>query len=111
MANQPTEPTATPEVATPEITMNPATTKELEYDGYKFKVDTDMLDDVEVFEQVERIENKHQLTAIVPLLEVLIGKTGYQQMKEYFVKKDGRFKITKLSKVYEVIINNFDPKD
>lgn len=85
--------------------------KELEAEGYKFTVDTDLLDDVEAFEHIDRIENKNQVTAIVPLMEFLIGKEGFADMKAYFVKKEGKFRVTKLTKVYQVIIDNFDPKD
>lgn len=85
--------------------------KELEIDGYKFTVDTDLLDDVEAFELIDQIENKKQVTAIVPLLKFLIGKQGYDDMKAHYIKTEGRFRVTKLSKVYELIIENFDPKD
>lgn len=84
--------------------------KELEFEGYKFKVDTDLLDDVEAFEIIDRIENKGQVAAVVPLLEFLIGKDGFADMKAHFVKKEGRFRVSKLSKIYEVIVENFDPK-
>lgn len=84
--------------------------KELEFEGYKFKVDTDLLDDVEAFEIIDRIENKGQVAAVVPLLEFLIGKDGFAEMKAHFVKKEGRFRVSKLSKIYEVIVENFDPK-
>lgn len=84
--------------------------KELEIEGYKFKVDTDLLDDVEAFEHIDRIENKGQVAGIVPLLKFLIGEKGYDDMKAHFTKKEGRFRVTKLTKVYEVIIENFDPK-
>lgn len=88
-----------------------STVKELEIEGYKFTVDTDLLDDVEAFEHIDRIENKGQTAAIVPLLHFIIGEDGYNDMKAHFVEKEGRFRITKLAKVYEVIIANFDPKD
>lgn len=88
-----------------------ATTKELEFEDYKFVVDTDLLDDVESLELIDRIENKRQIGAIVPLLGKLIGTDGYEKMKAHFVKKDGKFRATKLAKVYQVIIENFDPKD
>lgn len=84
--------------------------RELEFEGYKFKVDTDLLDDVEAFEIIDRIENKNQVTAVVPLLEFLIGKDGYNDMKAHFVKTEGRFRVSKLTKVYELIVENFDPK-
>lgn len=86
------------------------TGKELEIDGYKFIVDTDLLDDVEAFEIIDRIENKNEVTAVVPLLKFLIGEKGYDDMKAHFVKKEGRFRVTKLSQVYQVIVADFDPK-
>lgn len=86
------------------------TTKELEFEGYKFTVDTDLLDDVEAFEHIDRIENKGQVAAIVPLLNFLIGPDEYEKMKAHFVEKEGKFRLTTLTKIYEVIIENFDPK-
>jgi len=87
------------------------TTKELEFEGYKFTVDTDLIDDVEALEIIDRIENKGQIAAVVPFLSFLIGKDGYEQMKAHFVKTEGKFRATKLAEVYKIIINNFDPKD
>jgi hypothetical protein len=104
-----------------EATVKP-TIKELEYEGVKFTVNTDLLDDVEAFELIDRIENKKQVAAIVPLLQFLIGEDGYNKLKTDFTAADakehageegykGRFRVSKLSKIYEVIIENFDPKD
>lgn len=93
-----------------EETDKKSTVKELEIDGYKFTVDTDLLDNVEAFELIDRIENKGQVVAIVPLLTFLIGDAGYEEMKAHFVRTEGKFRVTKLSKVYEVIVKNFDPK-
>lgn len=87
-----------------------STVKNIEHDGFKFKIDTDLLDDVEVLELIDRIESKNQLAAIQPLLVVLIGDEKYAQMKAHFVKKYDRFRITKLTEIYEVVIDNFDPK-
>lgn len=95
--------------------------KDIEVEGYKFKVDTDMLDDVEIFELIDRIENKQQIAAIVPLLEFLIGGEEYQKMKTHFTEADakenegkegykGRFRLSKLQDVYLAIIEQFDPK-
>lgn len=105
----------------PETEQNNATVKEVEVDGYKFTVDTDLLDDVETFELIDRIENKGQIAAIVPLLEFIIGADGYQQMKAYFTKADaeahkdakgykGRFRLSKLQQVYLAIVEKFNPK-
>lgn len=95
--------------------------KEIEVEGYKFNVDTDLLDDVEAFEYIDRIENKGQVAGIVPLLQFLIGEKAYEDMKAHFAKIDaeahkdekdykGRFRVTKLNTVYTAIIEKFDPK-
>lgn len=84
--------------------------KKLEHDGFKFTVDTDLLDDVEVLELIDRIESKNQIAAILPLLDFLIGPDEVAKMRAHFVKKYDRFRITKLTEIYEVIIDNFDPK-
>lgn len=96
--------------------------KEVEIEGYKFNVDTDLLDDVEAFEYIDRIENKGQVAGIVPLIKFLIGDKGYEAMKLHFAKIDaeahkdqegykGRFRVSKLNDVYLAIIQKFDPKD
>lgn len=94
----------------PAETETNSTVKELEIDGYKFTVDTDLLDDVEAFKLIDRIENQKQVTAIVPLLTFLIGNEGYEKMEQHYIKTEGKFRVTKLSKVYSVIIEAFDPK-
>lgn len=98
-----------------------STIKEINLDGYKFNVDTDLLDDVEAFEYIDRIENKGQVAGIVPLLLFLIGEKAYEDMKAHFSKLDaeahkdtpdykGRFRVTELTNVYKAIIEKFDPK-
>jgi hypothetical protein len=98
-----------------------STIQEVTVDGYVFKVDTDLLDDVEAFEYSDRIENKGQVAAIAPLLTFMIGVNGYNAMKAHFAKTDadehkdtldykGRFRIKKLNEVYLAIIEKFNPK-
>lgn len=84
---------------------------DIEYDGYKFVVDSALLDDVEIVDLIERIEAGKSLKATVEFLHYLIGKQGYEDMKAFFVKRDGRFKLTKLTRVYYAIFEKFDPKD
>lgn len=84
---------------------------DVEFDGYKFVVDSALLDDVEIVDLIDRIEAGKSLKATVEFLHYLIGKDGYEQMKEYFVKRDGRFKLTKLTRIYYAIFEKFDPKD
>ena len=83
---------------------------DVEYDGYKFTVDTGLLDDVGIVDLIDRIETGKSLKAVVEFLHYLIGKDGYEKMQAYFVERDGRFKLTKLSRVYYAIFEKFDPK-
>ena len=100
----------------------PINEKELTVDGYTFKVDTDLLDDVDAFRLINKIENDNQITAVVPLMDYLIGKPAFDKMKKYFVDKDAeehkevkgyhpRLRIGKLGEIYQEVIKNFDPKD
>ena len=95
--------------------------KELELDGIKFVVDTDLLDDVEAFELINKIENQNQITAVVPLMHFLVGKEEFERIRDEFTKLDAekhkgeegykpRLRIGKLGEIYQVIIKNFDPK-
>lgn len=95
--------------------------KELELDGVKFIVDTDLLDDVEAFALINKIENENQITAVVPLMHFLVGKEEFERIRAEFTKLDAqahegqegykpRLRIGKLGEIYQVIIKNFDPK-
>lgn len=84
--------------------------KEIVVDDYKFNVNMDLLDDIEAFELIDRIENKGQIAAIVPLLKYMVGEDGVEAMKKHFSAKYGRFRVSQLMKVYEAIVANFDPK-
>ncbi len=85
--------------------------RDVTVDGYKFKINDELLDDVEVLEMIDAIENKNRPGVIVSLLRNIVGEGGYKEMKAYFTKKEGHFKISKLMKVYEAIFEGFDPKD
>jgi hypothetical protein len=109
-------------MAEPNAKPETSTTKELEFEGYKFKVDTDLLDDVDAFSLINKIENDNQITAIVPLMHYLVGKPAFDKLKTYFVEKDAeahkgedgykaRMRLNKLGNLYQVIIKDFSPKD
>lgn len=76
-----------------------STIQEINLDGYSFKVDTDLMDDVEAFEYIDRIENKGQVAAIVPLLTFMIGDKEYAKLKAYFTEKDGKDNQEKFDKL------------
>lgn len=104
--------------------------QEVEVDGYKFEVDTDMIDDVDTLAILDRIETNGQVAAIVPLLITIMGEPAYKELKAYFVEKDGkdhaaeleaagkpadatykpRMRMDKLQDVYIAILDKFDPK-
>lgn len=95
--------------------------KKVEIEGFKFEVDVDLLDDVEAFEYIDKIENKGQAAAIVPLLTFLIDSETYRNMKAHFTQQDAeehkdqpgykaRFRMEKLAEVYKAILEQFDPK-
>lgn len=84
--------------------------RDVTFDGYTFKLDDNLLDDVEVLEMIDAVESQNQPGAVIRLLKKIIHDDGYDEMKAYFVKKDGRFKMTKMMKIYEAIFAGFDPK-
>lgn len=97
------------------------TVHDIEVDGYKFTVDTDLLDDVDSLEYLERIESRGEVGAVLPLLKHIMGVAEYQKLKDYMVKKDGeahkdkkdyrpRMRMEKLQEVYIAILEKFDPK-
>lgn len=86
------------------------TIQEVTIDGYSFSVDTDRIDDVEILDTIDAIENQKKLKEIITFLQYLIGVDGYTSLKDYFVNKDGRFKLSKLFSVYQAIFEKFDPK-
>lgn len=83
--------------------------KDVEVEGYKFQFDADKIDDVEVIEMASQIE-KGDAAKIIDFIKFLLGDDGYTEMKNYFVTKDGKFKLTTLMNVFEQIFENFDPK-
>lgn len=104
----PAEPRTTPaDGVTPPVK---STLQQIELDGYSFEIDTDRIDDVEILDTIDAIENQKKLKEIITFLEFLIGKDGYTKLKEYFVQKDGKFKLSKLFEVYQAIFEKFDPK-
>ena len=97
------------------------TVKEIEVKGYKFTVDTDLLDDVDSLEYIERIESRGQTSVVLPLLKHIIGEAEFEKLKAHFIAADGeahkdkegykaRMRIEVLTDVYLAIIEKFDPK-
>lgn len=83
----------------------------LNYDGFEFSVDTDIIDDVEVLEMIDQIGTGAKPGLMIAFIKQLLGDKGYDKMKAYFVEKDGKFRLTKLTAIVELIFESFDPKD
>lgn len=94
----------------------------IDFEGCKFDIDPDLLDDVDAFALINKIENENQLTAVVPLMNYLVGKPKFAEIKQYFTQKDAeahkdvkgyhpRMRLKKLGELYQEIIKHFDPKD
>lgn len=101
-----------------------STVHELEVKGVKFTVDTDLLDDVNTLEYFDRIEDKGQVAAVMPLLKNIMGK-DYKKLQDDFIKVDAeehakefpddkdyrpRMRIQHLQDVYLAIVEKFNPK-
>lgn len=113
---------------------NKSTVHELTVKGVTFTVDTDLLDDVNTLEYFDRIEDKGQVAAVMPLLKNILG-TRYKKLHDDFVAYDlaehkkeypdpevyakehpdapeyhPRMRIQYLQDVYLAIVEKFNPK-
>jgi len=101
------------------------TVHELEVHGVKFTVDTDLLDDVNTLDYFDRIEDKGQVAAVMPLLKNVLGKETYKKLQDDFTKVDAeqhakefpddkdyhpRMRIQHLQDTYLAIVEKFNPK-
>lgn len=97
------------------------TVQEIDVKGYKFKVDTDLLDDIKTLDLIDRIENKGHVAAILPLLKHIMGEEQFTKLEAHFTAEDAkehegqdgyvpRMRMTLLEPIYMAIIEKFDPK-
>lgn len=102
-----------------------STVHELTVSGVTFTVDTDLLDDVKTLDLFDRIEDKGQVAAVMPLLKNVLGKKAYEKLEADFTEVDAkehaaefpddkdyhpRMRIQKLQDVYLAIVEKFNPK-
>lgn len=83
--------------------------KPVEYDGYKFEFDSDKIDDMEIVEMAAKIESGN-VSLLVPFVEAILGADGYTDLKNYFITKEGKLRLTTLMQIFEAIFKQFDPK-
>ena len=81
-----------------------------EFEGFKFDIVEESVDDMEFLEYSERVTNG-DIVAYVPLVRMLLGDKTYTEAKEYFKKKYGRFTATKCSELFSKAMESVSPKD
>lgn len=85
--------------------------KELEFDGFKFKVNPDSIDDMEFLELADAVENVGDMSKYPALVKMLIGEEYYRAAVEHFKGKYGKFSATKCGEMFSSAIKALDPKD
>ena len=90
-----------------------AETKVIEFDGYKVnKPSDDILDNADIFDLLDDLQNGGENNLkLIKLLKALLGTEEYAKMRDYFVKKDGKFSATKAAEFVGKLLESFDPKD
>ena len=83
--------------------------KHLEYEGYKFDVDLDAMDDVEFLTLAD--EAMVRGGAFIDIAKLVFGKDGYEKLKAYFVKKDGKLKVSTLKAIFDIVLAAESPKE
>lgn len=89
--------------------MAESTIKTVEVDGYKLTVDMDALDDVRFLEMADR--EVSQPSVIIEMLKLVVGENGYKDMESYFVKKEGKLRISTIRKSFDKLLSVYDPKE
>lgn len=80
--------------------------KEIEIDdGLKVKASDDFMDDVETLEVMDRMASDP--SAIIPFVKRVLGEEQYQAVKQHYVKKNGRMRISDLNAVIDKVASEF----
>lgn len=86
------------------------TLKDLDFDGFKYTIDTDIVDDMDFLELTDQIENG-AIQKYPTLVKKFLGEEQYKKLREYMLKKHGKFSATKCGDFFEFTIKSLDPKD
>ena len=80
--------------------------KEIEIDdGLKVKASDDFMDDIETLEVMDRMASDP--SAIIPFIKRVLGEEQYQVVKQHYVKKNGRMRISDLNAVIDKVASEF----
>ncbi len=86
------------------------TKKNLEFEGFKFSIDANAVDDMEFLELSEKV-NSGNIEFYPKLIRKLLGDDTYEDAKAYFSEKYGKFSATKCSQLFSRAIEQADPKE
>lgn len=82
-------------------------TRTVEYDGYKITVDMDLFDDVKFFELADGVQERQ--SNLIDIMRLIL-KDKFSDLEAYFVKKDGRLKMSTISAFVDKLLS-IDPKE
>ena len=84
--------------------------QDIDFKGYVIKANVDSIDDVKTLDTIRAIQRDKDISEVLPFLKRIIGEDGYNAMEQHFVEIEGKFKLTYLMEIFEVIMSKFDPK-
>lgn len=74
--------------------------------GFRFKLDSDILDDWEILEKLKKIDDGDILTVMDVAPEIL-GEKQFQNLKNFLRKKEGKVRITSMiTEIGEIFNSN-----
>lgn len=81
-------------------------------DGFSFEFFKDVADDVEILDLLDKMGQGNPIE-MRNLIIYVLGEKKYQAMKNHFVKKNGKMRITDLERVLETMFSpeNLNPKE
>lgn len=86
------------------------TIKNLDFDGFKYTIDTNVVDDMDFLELSDAV-SEGAIQKYPALVRLFVGKAQYDKLREFMTKKYGRFTATKCGEFFDHTIKSIDPKD
>ena len=85
------------------------TKKKIEFEGFSREIDMDVFDDVKFFEIIDKLEENPSLN--IDVVKMAFGEDGYKALSDYFIKRDGKLKMSVIMSFVAKMFEESDPKD
>lgn len=87
--------------------------KTINFDGYSLTIPSeDVLDNADIFDLLDDIQNGGENNLkLIKLLKALLGQEEYDKLRNYFVKKDGKFSASNAGEICGKVLESFSPKE